>query len=359
MIYPKEHYADILKRAQKNVSPEMAKGEGTLIFNALSAIALELERLYVEIAYISEQAHADTADFEHLKRIAADRGLVARAATACEVSAVANVPLSIGARFNFKAFNYVVVAGLTDKPNSYRLRCEEPGSSANGMIGDLTPIDYIEGLVSCRILETLIPGEDAETRDSLFARYLKSFSAEAFGGNVAQYVTEIKRIAGVGGVKIYPAYAGGGTVKAVVQAADYGVPSDFLVKQIQETLCPVPKLGYGLAPIGHDFTAEAVRERSIAVVLQVTTQKGVSPRDIQPAVQARVEEYFLNLRKSWEMQDIGQTHGGLTVYISKLEAMVLDVSGVVDASGTQLNGEARNLELQDTEIPVLKGVSIS
>ena len=146
-------------------------------------------------------------------------------------------------------------------------------------------------------------------------------------------------------------------MKAVIQAADYGAPSDYLVKQVQELFCPVPRMGYGIAPIGHDFTAEAARTVPVDVVTHITVKAGLSVKDFQAPVQAAVEQYLLELRKAWEAQDGERTHGGLTVYISKLEAVILDVPGVLDASGTTLNGNPKNLELSDTELPVVKGVS--
>ena len=357
MTYPKETYTSILERARASVSGDISTQEGSLVYNALSALALEAERLYTEMAYIKEQSHADTADMEHLKLITADRGITAREATPCEVSAVSNVPLPIGSRFNLKGYNYRVAAALPGAL-TYRLVCEEAGAVPNSISGQASPIDYIEGLTSCRITETLVPGREAETREELFERYLKSFSEDAFGGNAAQYKQELKKVTGVGGVKIYPAYAGGGTVKAVIQAADYGAPSDYLVKQVQELFCPVPRMGYGIAPIGHDFTAEAARTVPVDVVTHITVKAGLSVRDFQASVQAAAEQYLLELRKAWEAQDGERTHGGLTVYISKLEAVILDAPGVLDASGTTLNGSPRNLELADTELPVVKGVSI-
>ena len=357
MTYPKETYSSILERARTGVAGGVSTQEGSLVYNALSALAMEAERLYIEMAYIVEQSHADTADMAHLKLIAADRGITAREATPCEVSAVSNVPLPLGSRYNLKGYNYRVAAALPGAL-TYRLICEEAGAGANGLTGETSPITYVEGLTSCRITETLVPGREAETREELYARYLKSFSEDAFGGNAAQYKAELKRVSGVGGVKIYPVYAGGGTVKAVIQAADYGAPSEYLIQQIQEAFCPVPKMGYGIAPIGHDFTAEAARTVPVDVVTHITVRAGLSVRDFQASVQAAVEQYLLELRKAWEAQDGERTHGGLTVYISKLEAVILDVPGVLDASGTTLNGSPRNLELGDTELPVVKGVSI-
>mgnify|MGYP003044449305 CR=1 FL=1 len=89
-------------------------------------------------------------------------------------------------------------------------------------------------------------------------RYLLSFAAEAFGGNIAQYKQRIYMIAGVGGCKVQPVWNGPSTVKVVVISSEFGACSEYLVSQIQKEACPVPRMGYGFAPIDHDTTIESV-----------------------------------------------------------------------------------------------------
>ena len=64
-------------------------------------------------------------------------------------------------------------------------------------------------------------------------------------------------------------------------------------------------------------------------------------------MEAAIQRYFDNLIAAWADSD------HLTVRISQLESRVLDVPGVLDISGTTLNGAAGNLELSGIAIPVL------
>ena len=66
----------------------------------------------------------------------------------------------------------------------------------------------------------LIPAEDGDTTDTLREKYYASIDGEAFGGNVADYREKVNAITGVGGVKVYPVWNGGGTVKLTVIASD-------------------------------------------------------------------------------------------------------------------------------------------
>ena len=65
-------------------------------------------------------------------------------------------------------------------------------------------------------------------------------------------------------------------------------------------------------------------------------------------VAAAVEGYLLSLRRGWE----GMEDEGITVRISQVEAALLSVEGVLDVSGTMLNGEASNVMLSYEKIPI-------
>ena len=45
-------YDQLLANAKADVGDGVNKGEGSLVFNALSALAYELEKLYIEANYI-------------------------------------------------------------------------------------------------------------------------------------------------------------------------------------------------------------------------------------------------------------------------------------------------------------------
>ena len=336
--YSNETYSAILARAQGNVSDDVLKTEGSLVFNALSVLAYELEKIYIQMDFIGEQAHASTADYEHLKLIAADRGLTPKEASHAEVKATADAELPIGTRANLKAYNYRVAEKLED--GSYRMVCEESGSGPNG-------------LNSCTITELLTPGEDYESQESFYKRYLESFTATSFAGNIAAYKEQLKTVAGIGGAKIYPVWNGGGTVKAVLISSDFTVPSEYLVSQVQNQFCPTPSEGYGVAPIGHDFTAAAVTAENVNVKTSIQFESGYDYSSLKTAIEDKVKEYLHSLAKTWEESS------NLTVYISRLESAVLDVKGVADITGTTLNGASANLVLDADAIPAFLSMEVT
>mgnify|MGYP000166977145 CR=1 FL=1 len=77
------------------------------------------------------------------------------------------------------------------------MQCETPGVIGNQYLGSMVPIEYIEGLETAKLTKVLIPGEDREDTEDLRTRYFNSFNAQAFGGNVQDYLEKTNAIPGV------------------------------------------------------------------------------------------------------------------------------------------------------------------
>lgn len=350
-MYEDRTYYALLNEAQGCVPDDIQKNAGSLVYNALSALAYEMERLYIQADFIIRQSCAATADFEHLKLKASDRGLFPNEATNARVEARFNVQVPIGARFSLKAYHYVVAEKTG--ADTYSLECEEAGSGPNGLLGRLTPITFVEGLETAELTGLLIPGRDEERKDEFYERYLESFRIAGFSGNVAAYKKHVNEMPGVGGCKVFPVWDGPGTVKVVVIGADWHRITDYQVAEIQQDICPDPGMGYGFAPIDHDVTVVSVEETEISVSTSITFGNGYSWEGLQDAVRDAADGYFHNIRKVW---GDGSERDGATVYIARLESVILDISGVLDIQGTELNGQPHNLELSNVQVPVLKEV---
>ena len=80
-MYEDKTYSSILQDALQEIGAGVQTGEGYLTYNALSALAYELQKLYIQLDYISRQSHADTADLDELVEIAKDRGSDQKKAT--------------------------------------------------------------------------------------------------------------------------------------------------------------------------------------------------------------------------------------------------------------------------------------
>ena len=201
-------------------------------------------------------------------------------------------------------------------------------------------------------MRRLIPAEDGDTTDTLREKYYASIDGEAFGGNVADYKDKTNAITGVGGVKVYPVWNGGGTVKLTIIASDFTAPSTELISKVQTAIDPEQNHGegLGLAPIGHTVTVAGAKYADIAIATNITFATGWAWSSAQSQVESAVKAFFSELAKAWA--DTETT----VVRISQVETHLLSVDCVVDVDGTTLNGTAKNVELAADEIPRLGSI---
>lgn len=336
----------ILQRMLDRVPNNIDKREGSIIYNALAPAAVELQNMYIELDWILNQSFADTAQREYLIKRCAERGIFPEEATKAILKGEFNIDVPIGSRFSLDILNYRVIEKISN--GVFKLECETPGEIGNQKLGTLIPIDYIEGLTSAELTELLIPGEDEEDTESLRERYFNSLESQSFGGNIADYKEKTKQLPGVGGVKVYPVWNGGGTVKLVIIDSTYNVPSSTLIDAVQTAVDPIQNQGKGVgfAPIGHVVTVEGVSATTININTNITYQEGWTWADIEPYVHKAIDDYFFELASSWENEN------NLIVRISQIETRILNIAGVVDIENTTINGQAQNFVLGADNIPV-------
>lgn len=399
-MYENETYEVILERMLNRVSDKLDKRPSSPIYDTHSPTAIEFQILYIELEYLIKNSYGDTAAREFLVLLAKDRGLTPEPATKAVLKGEFT-PATIdvtGKRFNIGDINYAVIEQIT--PGQYQVQCETEGTVGNQYLGDMIPMEYIEGLQTAQLTEILIPGEDEEDTEVFRQRYFDSFNEQSFGGNRAAYIETVKKIDGVGNLKVTRVWNGdirpadmipstkvtswynsvisgldaevatwlsavymasfekkltvGGTVLiTVVNSLDFGEASTVLLNKIQEELDPVENAGegYGLAPIGHVVSVASASPVSIEVKTTVTFEEGHNWSNTKAAIAEAVDAYFLELRKNWS--ETSQT----IVRVSQIENRILGVDGVVDVTGTKLNGTASNMTLTEFCIPKLGGVS--
>ncbi len=351
-MYESVTYEDILQRMLDRVPDTMDKREGSIIYDALAPAAVELQLIYIEFDTILHETFGDTASRDYLIRRGKERGLEPDQATNAILKGVftpslLNIPL--GSRFNLGDLNYVVTAKISD--GIYQLTCEMVGAEGNKYLGDLVPVEYIDGLQTAQLTEILIPGEEEEDTEVFRARYFESFNTQSFGGNKADYLKRTNALPGVGSTKITPVWNGGGTVKLTILNSNYSKASTTLINAVQEALDPTQDGGgLGIAPIGHRVTVDTVVEIAVNIVTSIIYDSGYSYTGLQSQIIQKISDYLLELRTDWSNQN------ELVVRVAQVEARLLTIIGILDITGTKINGTANNLALTGYQVPVLGGV---
>ena len=348
-MYENTTYELLLERMLKKVKEQNADidtREGSVIYNAIAPAAVELQNMYIQLDTVLRETFVDTAGRDHLVLRCAERGIYAEEATYAIRKGIFNIDVPIGSRFSLNTLNYEVTERIS--AGTFRLRCETAGQQGNTEYGNLIPIEYISGLQSAILSDVLVPGEDEEETDHLRKRYYDSLNAQAFGGNITDYRERVNALDGVGGVKVYPVWAGGGTVKLVIIDAAYGVPAGNLTDAVQAAVDPVGSQGQGagIAPIGHVVTVQGVTGATVNIKTTLTYQDDWTWEDVRPYVEQEIDAYFAEMSREWA--DIDH----IVVRISQIETRLLGLTGILDIADTSINGKAQNLELGPDSIPV-------
>lgn len=375
-------YDYLLNEALSTVRDDVDKREGSIIRDAVSAACYEVAKAIVLVGDVIEQTYITTSNGEWLDGRVLEGNIVREPATYAQKLGVFRdnlgnaVSISIGQTFSTigdTILNYSIKEPYTDEngdvvAGNYVLTCNTVGAVGNSYTGRIVPNDYIERLASAEITTLLYPGEDEESDDLLRARYLASINKTAFGGNVAQYQQWAKEISGIGGVQVYPVWAGGGTVKLSIIDTDYNPCSQEFCNTILEMFDPENSgandtrgLGYGIAPIGHKVTVSTPIERIINVSGKITILPGYNLSNLLPLIEQSIGEYLMEIRRAWDSRTATNEYIS-KVYLGRVLYAILSVEGVSSAYELKLNGTETDVTLTETkvtqEIPALGTVSL-
>ena len=404
-MYEAQTYEVILARMLQRAltkNKNLDSRESSPLWHGLAPASVEFQNLYIALDTILQETFADTASRDYLILRAAERGLSPLPATYAVLELTitpAKLALAMGTRFSVGELNYYVSAYKT--PGVYEITCETPGEAGNDYAGQVIPIEYVEGLETCSVTSLLVPGEDDEDTEVFRQRYLDSLNSQAFGGNRIDYIQKVNAIPGVGGVKVYRAWNGniqpatmippegtdewitglsdapegvkewlevvyqagknnlltvGGTVKLVIIDSEFKAPSEVLINQVQTAIDPLQNAGegVGIAPIGHVVRVEGVQKEQVDVSFSLYYQHDWNWEAVESYVTQALNDYFLELAQNWADQE-----EALVVRISQIESRLLNITGILDISNTQINGEDSNFTLQLDHIPTLGTITPS
>ena len=224
-------YEKILSDMFRNVPSDIDKREGSIIFDALSPIALELANIFVCLDIVLNNAYADTAERDYLVRLASERGISPKSATNAILKGVFDAEVQIGSKFSLGDLTYTAIEQIDDS-YVYKMQCNAAGTIGNSQLGTLLPYDDILNLTTAELTEILVYGEDAEDTESFRDRFFELINNPAYQGNKAQYKQWVKDIDGVGQCKVVRTPDGGGTVGIIFTSSEDNEPSVELVKSV-------------------------------------------------------------------------------------------------------------------------------
>lgn len=368
-------YQNLLKAMLAQVPNIYDKRDGSPIMTALGPAAYALEEYYLSLDQVQRSAFIQSAVGSDLDMLAVIAGLTRYPASDAVRLGIFNTSIPIGSRFSTingsDSINFIAtaIATVTDPQEGsyyYQLTAETPGTIGNDYSGPILPINTIPGLTSAQITDILVPGDDTETDDAFRERIIEALNERPFGGNIASYKQFVPSIDGVGSVQVYPTWNGGGTVKLSILGSDWLPASETLVENVQNAVDPPPNqgLGLGMAPIGAQVTVVAPTALTVNVSATLTLASGYQIGQVQQPIEDAIEAYLLSVRQAWD-ENTSSTDVvyAADVYLARITAAIVGVTGVVNATNVQLNGGTSDLILTENgttqQAPVLGTVTLS
>ena len=341
------------------------KRQGSIIYDALAPICLELAEAYVKMDIMEEQTFLTTATGINLDKRAFDYGLSRNPATnALRIAEfkkykmdsdgnfvhddkgnkiLIDMDITEGARFTLPedssiTFEYI---GKIDKYNI--LKCEQTGTKGNEHVGTILPLIPIKNLIEAKITSTYEPAEDEETDEELRRRVVDSINYSSFGGNIEDYIEKVNAIDGVGNTKVFPAWQYNGSVLLSIVDPIFNPITDEFAKNLKEQIDPDEDTGQGvgIAPIGHYVTITTPAKKYVHISMSVELMNTATLETIKEDIERKISEYFEAVRKSF-----GQ-NVNLTIYRARIIEKVLELKEVLNVKDVALNGNFTDVTFID------------
>lgn len=374
--FSKKTYENILNAQLERISDSYDKRDGSFLQTALGPASWHLEGVYMDLAQLQQNSNIETAVADSLDSKCKERGIIRKKATHAVKLGKFNVSLPIGTRFSIMGgdlLSYTVseMYGELNGTYEYLLTCDTPGQIGNGYVGTLLMLDYVENLQIAEMTTLISAGVDEESDDSLRARYFASFAIPEFGGNIASYRSKILDIEGVGGVQVYPAWSGGGTVLCSIINANMRAADIVLISKVQEIICPlidgVPSPnGLGMAPIGAAVTIVSATEVEISISCTIMFQTSVlnGAEVYRNEIEAKISKYISEVRSTWgNALKSKQIKYPVCIYIARIVQAIMAIPEVINVSDILINGENTDFLCVETaqlqQLPVLGEVHIN
>lgn len=365
-IFDDNTFENVLERNLDRIPDEFDKREGSVIYDAIAPMAIEISLLYSYLDFLFKNAFGDTANRYWLIERAKERGIEPYKASKAVIIGRFDAKLNIGDRF-FIDDIYYTVSKLQKEERElffYELICNEEGSIGNIEGGKLTPTRTIRNLNLAEIYKLAILGEDEEDTEDFRERYFETIKSIAYGGNIDDYRKKVKAIDGVGLVKVIPVWNGGGTVKLIITDSEFKEPTSELISKVQEIIDPIPfhQKGVGVAPIGHYVTVVGAKSKKINITCEILKSRDSNLEEIKREIEKDVAEYFKSQRKKWASYEKADSNIYVEndIRLAKITSIVLNVADVIDYETIKFTDTDKKIfELSEDELPVLGDVIVT
>lgn len=359
MAYEDQTSAEILTRMLAASPPDVDKRQGSVTNDLLSPAAIEFMRAYLELDNVIAFGFAETTYGPFLEMRAREYGLTRKAAvksagmlTLKEPDGTLIVAGTVASTGGDSPEYFVTDVDATIAGGSVTTAATAQDAGADGNVGSgtiTTLMGDLVGIVTVTNADPFEGGVDAESDESLLARYLERARKPATSGNANQYRQWALEIPGVSDAKVYPIWNGPGTVKVVLLDDDKSAPDSAIVTAVQAYIDPTKDgRGMGAAPIGAIATVVGAVEVPINIAVKVTLAPGATTAQVKALIQVGVGVYLKTLAFADPL-----------VRITRVANVILDIPPVIDYEALTVNGASGNIAITDGSVAILGTVTVT
>lgn len=357
-------FEDILSRMLARTPVDLDKRQGSIIYDTLASAAVEFTEAYNERESMRALSYASLSTGKWLDMRVSEHGLSRTKATkalrwgffwADKEKTEPFLYAPLGGTYTIEEVPYTIKENISD--GVYSLECSLLGEIGNKYYGDLLPNIYLEGLAVAELGSPITAGEEEETDEAFYNRFVKWITRPPFGGNRSDYEEYFRELDGVGWIKLFRADPEKGYVKVIVLGSDTLPPSEELISELQTKIDPFVNQGegIGLAPMAHIVNIYPTKSIDIKIKGKLKLRDNVSLIQVEAAIKDKLETYFKSLREEWAtyVTPDRPQYVETIIRIAKVEATIIDVEGIRDISDTSINDQFENILLNEDEVPVL------
>lgn len=330
------------------------KREGSVLYDFASLTDYNITSFAIEIADLFEQMFLTSSTGTYLEQHAARSNVERHKASACtrkayfystddlETIVYPTIPLESswsGQLSDGSSVSWLYKERVDDTIDYEVFECQVTGSIANDEEITLTSTTYGTYTVVLQLIP-LVYGEDDEDDDALILRTQTVEKTPAYGGNRTDYKEKVEAIEGVGGVQIYPAWAGGGTVLLSLCTPEESDPevSTYLTNSVKELVDPVDAAGEGVgyAPIGHTVTVQSVTSETVSFAITgVAIARSYQQTNVVAAIKDALTAAFTErFHDQWSTYDSVSFDYNDGLALNEIEYIIMSVAGVKNVAGT-------------------------
>lgn len=322
--------------------------EGSYTNDMVSPLAVELWKLYDSLNALIPIVYVDETSGEYIDKKAAHYGISrkpgAKAYAMMHFAGTDGTIISKGTVFltldglEFETAAAVTISGGTA---SITASAADIGEIYNVAAGTITQqLVSISGLNSI-YNDAAVGGIDPESDASLVKRLYDYLQKPATSGNKHHYEQWALEVPGVGAAKVYPLWAGPGTVKVLIVGHDKS-PVDSTV--VGACAAHIEQL----RPIGAIVTVASAEGLEINVEAEILIESTTTREAVSEAFESSLAAYLKAI--AFDRYEI--------IY-NRIAFMLLDIEGVVDYTSLTVNGGTENIIIDDDQVPIAGTVVIS